>query len=1149
MTQLSPVAEMEATRLASLFKYSPDQERDGHGRFGEGGATGLSAKAEELSQRAKESRDPKDFDAASSAHLDAAMAHGEAGATASADRVVEYTEKAKYHLARSKSLDRSALYIRSGGKRVDKLAKAAPSLPPADPDDQSDAARRALRNIKKEVGDTLDGMRDRVPQDAADAYEANDNADEAMDVIDLDDLDALAAGAIPAALHDVYVNAGQRALDSLKVDDTAIVDLFNRRAANYARERAAELVGKRWVNDVLVENPDAKWCIKQSTRDDLRDMIVKSYEDGRTPAQLARQIEGSFLFSDARAEMIARTETAKASVQGSLGAWQESGVVKGKSWQMSNDHDQDDECNENEDAGVIDLDDDFPSGDDGPPAHPNCMCVCVASLEGPEDEDTEKLAKYNPDQARDDHGRFGEGGGTTAPRTKPLSSLEVSHLSKSILAHGGKVVDGGSPDPKDYDNLQLPTRGQYQDGKGAKLAPSTEGNSCHGMSSRLWKEGDGKYTLVAGFARGIQGEKFADNDWVPHSWCIDGHGKILEGTPDLRKGYFGYRMSSKEAAEFHFINRDNVASKGFKTYSLKGVKKADVPTKPKVLRREESSPKGEREISDVAEKLAKQSHTGWIAVDLDGTLAHFDGDRTTVGAPVAPMLARVKQWLKEGEDVRVFTARVASDPDHAQLRMIQAWCREHVGRALPVTNVKDHQMLELWDDRAVRVGRNTGEPESPFEKTVKSSGGQLDQAPTDDSASAPPHVGDLQDGPGGPVEKFSADQPRVPAGGAGGGEFAGGGSTGGEIPVKFIPSERVQRAIASAVRTGKAEQRAADESERVLSQALGIPRTGDNSAFDVRNDETAIECKTLLDGRNSKITMNKAAIGRKLAEQQAEGLKVYTVVVDRRAGWKAGNPMGHATYYVKQGVGSFHLGSMTKVTLPQLKEMVHGSSEKMVKYSDDQPRVPAGEPGGGEFESNTGGTSEELKGGVFRVSAAHGVSPTTVKAVQERLDGIPKEYRIVPNQVVALQATPLTSMTSSGPSSSNCNGLFRQDTSFANTGAILATSYSGPGRPGRGPVATAETAHHEYGHAVDRYLGDRGNYRSDKSDFRQVFSREAVKASGAGVKFWGTAHHEGFAELYKLATGGRCRFSNAAMSRHFPDSLAVVKSVVTGGSR
>ena len=69
----------------------------------------------------------------------------------------------------------------------------------------------------------------------------------------------------------------------------------------------------------------------------------------------------------------------------------------------------------------------------------------------------------------------------------------------------------------------------------------------------------------------------------------------------------------------------------------------------------------------------------------------------------------------------------------------------------------------------------------------------------------------------------------------------------------------------------------------MLSNAIGVPRTRDNSAFDLRNDEVGIEIKTLVGGKNEKITMSKTALGRKLAEQQAEGLKAYTVVVDRRA--------------------------------------------------------------------------------------------------------------------------------------------------------------------------------------------------------------------------------------------------------------------------
>jgi hypothetical protein len=144
----------------------------------------------------------------------------------------------------------------------------------------------------------------------------------------------------------------------------------------------------------------------------------------------------------------------------------------------------------------------------------------------------------------------------------------------------------------------------------------------------------------------------------------------------------------------------------------------------------------------------------------------------------------------------------------------------------------------------------------------------------------------------------------------------------GEGGFEFKPSEKMKRAMESAVRTGQKEQAIADRSEAVLSEALGIPRTANNSAFDLRNDDTGIEVKTLVstahEGNNVKITMSKAALGRKLAEQRAEGLKGYTVVVDRRAGGMT----GRATYYVKEGFGSFRLTSMTKVSLSQLREIV-----------------------------------------------------------------------------------------------------------------------------------------------------------------------------------------------------------------------------------
>lgn len=107
------------------------------------------------------------------------------------------------------------------------------------------------------------------------------------------------------------------------------------------------------------------------------------------------------------------------------------------------------------------------------------------------------------------------------------------------------------------------------------------------------------------------------------------------------------------------------------------------------------------------------SNNPWIGVDLDGTLAKYDGwfGPQHVGEPVIPMLNRVKAWLKQGYDVKIVTARV-SMRDPVELKesrdAIEKWCLEHVGKVLEVTNEKDFNMIQMWDDRAVSVRKNHG---------------------------------------------------------------------------------------------------------------------------------------------------------------------------------------------------------------------------------------------------------------------------------------------------------------------------------------------------------------------------------------------------------------------------------------------------------
>ena len=117
--------------------------------------------------------------------------------------------------------------------------------------------------------------------------------------------------------------------------------------------------------------------------------------------------------------------------------------------------------------------------------------------------------------------------------------------------------------------------------------------------------------------------------------------------------------------------------------------------------------------------------TAWIGVDLDGTLAYHDNwkGHEHIGDPIPAMVQRVKIWLDSGQTVKIFTARFC---EHGQIiyqnngqavidvvTPIENWCLQHLGQKLAVTNVKDYNLLELWDDRAVQVIANTGEPVLP----------------------------------------------------------------------------------------------------------------------------------------------------------------------------------------------------------------------------------------------------------------------------------------------------------------------------------------------------------------------------------------------------------------------------------------------------
>ena len=97
----------------------------------------------------------------------------------------------------------------------------------------------------------------------------------------------------------------------------------------------------------------------------------------------------------------------------------------------------------------------------------------------------------------------------------------------------------------------------------------------------------------------------------------------------------------------------------------------------------------------------------WYGVDLDGTLAVWNETSTLdrIGAPIHAMVDMVCRMVDNGIRVKIFTAR-ACDP--AQIPKIRAWMSRHGLPDLEITNEKDYYMERLYDDRAIRVERNTG---------------------------------------------------------------------------------------------------------------------------------------------------------------------------------------------------------------------------------------------------------------------------------------------------------------------------------------------------------------------------------------------------------------------------------------------------------
>lgn len=103
-----------------------------------------------------------------------------------------------------------------------------------------------------------------------------------------------------------------------------------------------------------------------------------------------------------------------------------------------------------------------------------------------------------------------------------------------------------------------------------------------------------------------------------------------------------------------------------------------------------------------------------IAVDWDGTLVEYNGWKGAgiYGAPIINMIQRIHQWLMDGHEVIIFTSRVSveHDPEHVmkECQTIDIALKDMGLPLLQITANKYIRISEFWDDRGVRVERNTG---------------------------------------------------------------------------------------------------------------------------------------------------------------------------------------------------------------------------------------------------------------------------------------------------------------------------------------------------------------------------------------------------------------------------------------------------------
>ena len=172
--------------------------------------------------------------------------------------------------------------------------------------------------------------------------------------------------------YEAALLAGGKALIA-EFNSSIVFSLTNPRAIAYTQDYAADLITG----------------IDETTKKDIRSIIVAGVQNGNSYTQIASQIKARYKqfavgvpqkHIRSRAELIAVTEAGNGYQRGNLAAayaMKESGLLLEKSWRNVGDRRVSQGCKDNTAAGWIALDDAFPSGHDCPLRFPGCRCTSL----------------------------------------------------------------------------------------------------------------------------------------------------------------------------------------------------------------------------------------------------------------------------------------------------------------------------------------------------------------------------------------------------------------------------------------------------------------------------------------------------------------------------------------------------------------------------------------------------------------------------------------------------------------------------------------------------------------------------------------------------------------------------------------------------